>query len=350
MAILKLKDESGNWVSIPAIKGDTGATPNVSATATVDSNTGTPDVTVTKSGTAEAPSFKFAFKNLKGAKGDKGDGGTYVVGNPPESATNGDLNRIKIGSIVYSIHNYTDAINKKQDTLVSGKNIKTINGQSILGSGNITIQGGGTDSQFNLITIDDYDGSGTGDVSSDDFGKVTSNVGSYIFYIDRASAIEEYYYKVGNVDVDGKVRYQRVNGQYEYNVIKTITINTQNAQWRLTTSTIPKWVDVTGGSPRHGPINNFSADFSYKKTANKKMLIVVNFDDRPLTFQTELQIGETPQHYRDYYCTSWTVDDQLLHEQIVPRVRLYGDGSFSLYIVGTGIFTDGVSVTVYVEQ
>lgn len=37
--------------------------------------------------------------------------------------------------------NYHD--NTKQDTLVSGSNIKTINNQSILGSGNITISGGG---------------------------------------------------------------------------------------------------------------------------------------------------------------------------------------------------------------
>lgn len=35
------------------------------------------------------------------------------------------------------------ALNGKQDTLVSGINIKTINNESILGSGNITIQGGG---------------------------------------------------------------------------------------------------------------------------------------------------------------------------------------------------------------
>ena len=35
------------------------------------------------------------------------------------------------------------AWNGKQDTLVSGTNIKTINGESILGEGNITIQGGG---------------------------------------------------------------------------------------------------------------------------------------------------------------------------------------------------------------
>ena len=37
----------------------------------------------------------------------------------------------------------TAATSTKQDTLVSGTNIKTINGETLLGSGNITIQGGG---------------------------------------------------------------------------------------------------------------------------------------------------------------------------------------------------------------
>lgn len=36
------------------------------------------------------------------------------------------------------------AVASKQDTLVSGQNIKTINGQTLLGEGNIAIQGGGT--------------------------------------------------------------------------------------------------------------------------------------------------------------------------------------------------------------
>ena len=43
----------------------------------------------------------------------------------------------------YSCSYSNSQFNNKQDTLVSGTNIKTINNQSILGSGNITIQGSG---------------------------------------------------------------------------------------------------------------------------------------------------------------------------------------------------------------
>jgi hypothetical protein len=41
------------------------------------------------------------------------------------------------------IDKVNELVDNKQDTLVSGTNIKTINNTSILGSGNIDIQGGG---------------------------------------------------------------------------------------------------------------------------------------------------------------------------------------------------------------
>lgn len=52
--------------------------------------------------------------------------------------------------IVSAINEVNDLAKKKQDTLTSGTNIKTINNQSILGSGNINITGGNTETDTSM--------------------------------------------------------------------------------------------------------------------------------------------------------------------------------------------------------
>ena len=66
-------------------KGDTGAagaTPSITMSATVDSTVGTPSVQVVKGGTAAAPSYAFAFSNLKGATGAQGPKGATGAQGP----------------------------------------------------------------------------------------------------------------------------------------------------------------------------------------------------------------------------------------------------------------------------
>lgn len=54
------------------VTGDTGATPDITVTASIDDNVGTPEVTVTQTGTPEHPDIDFAFRNMKGETGETG--------------------------------------------------------------------------------------------------------------------------------------------------------------------------------------------------------------------------------------------------------------------------------------
>ena len=54
-----------------------------------------------------------------------------------------------------TIDNVNQGLATKQDTLLSGTNIKTVNGTSLLGSGNITIAGGGSSFDQDLNTTND---------------------------------------------------------------------------------------------------------------------------------------------------------------------------------------------------
>jgi hypothetical protein len=62
-----------------------------------------------------------------------------------------------------------EALGGKQNILVSGENIKTINGYSILGSGDITISGGGGGGSANLKIDYDYNIIGAKDGENTNF-------------------------------------------------------------------------------------------------------------------------------------------------------------------------------------
>ena len=69
-ATISITDQQGTTTAnisngINGTNGTDGITPSITATASVDSNVGTPSVNVTKSGTDAQPNFAFAFSNLK---------------------------------------------------------------------------------------------------------------------------------------------------------------------------------------------------------------------------------------------------------------------------------------------
>lgn len=90
----------------------------------------------------------YLISKIKAAFWPKTDVIQIGLDNTPIS---GSDNLVKSGGV------YT-ALNSKQDTLVSGTNIKTINNESLLGSGNISIAGGTGSGEANVIEAITFNG------------------------------------------------------------------------------------------------------------------------------------------------------------------------------------------------
>lgn len=124
--------------------------------------------------------------------------GSYV-----ENATNTEpLTPTDKEQIEQNIVNLQNDLLTKQDTLISGTNIKTINNESILGEGNINIQGGGGSSDYTELTnkpkINNVEL--VGNKTTSDLGIVIPDVSDFI--TKDVNNLTNYYTKV---EVDTKI-------------------------------------------------------------------------------------------------------------------------------------------------
>ena len=104
-----------------------------------------------------------------------GSGGSVVVDNALSTTSPNPVQNKVI----------TTELNKKQEGLVSGENIKTINGQSILGRGNIKIEGGGGGTMGETFTTNIAVGgipSGTTINADDDVASVIKRMLTTVYY------------------------------------------------------------------------------------------------------------------------------------------------------------------------
>ena len=90
--------------------------------------------------------------------------------------------------IEQAITNLQNDVNNKQDTLVSGENIKTINGESVLGSGNIEID---LSNYYNKQEIDQSQASQNANISknADDIATLNNNLTNYSLITETGSQI-----------------------------------------------------------------------------------------------------------------------------------------------------------------
>lgn len=81
----------------------------------------------------------------------------------------------------YATESYVNTqLSSKQDTLVSGTNIKTINGQSLLGSGNISISGGGASLTYGDFSDNTVQAPSLSPIVLDSYSLTTYRSGKYI--------------------------------------------------------------------------------------------------------------------------------------------------------------------------
>lgn len=231
------------------------------------------------------------------------------------------------------------AVATKQDTLVSGTNIKTINGQSLLGEGNIEIQGGGT------ITVDS-------ELSTTSENPVQNKVITNA--INGKQDAGDYALKSEIPDTSELATKEELAAKLD-----TATYNSEKANFALKselpdTSTLATKSEVTSGLATKLDVATYNADkptFALKteipdisglatKTELSGKLDTATYNSEKASFETKENAAATYQVKGDYATTAQlnSKQDTLVSGTNIKTINgnsLLGEGDITIQAGGT---------------
>lgn len=231
------------------------------------------------------------------------------------------------------------AVASKQDTLVSGTNIKTINGQTLLGEGNIEIQGGGT------ITVDS-------ELSTTSENPVQNKVITNA--INGKQDAGDYALKSEIPDTSELATKEELAAKLD-----TATYNSEKANFALKselpdTSTLATKSEVTSGLATKLDVATYNADkptFALKteipdisglatKTELSGKLDTATYNSEKASFETKKNAAATYQVKGDYATTAQlnSKQDTLVSGTNIKTINgnsLLGEGDITIQAGGT---------------
>lgn len=231
------------------------------------------------------------------------------------------------------------AVASKQDTLVSGTNIKTVNGQTLLGEGNIEIQGGGT------ITVDS-------ELSTTSENPVQNKVITNA--INGKQDAGDYALKSEIPDTSELATKEELAAKLD-----TATYNSEKANFALKselpdTSTLATKSEVTSGLATKLDVATYNADkptFALKteipdisglatKTELSGKLDTATYNSEKASFETKENAAATYQVKGDYATTAQlnSKQDTLVSGTNIKTINgnsLLGEGDITIQAGGT---------------
>lgn len=204
-----------------------------------------------------------------------------------------DLSEYLLKTEAETLYATIDVANNKQDKLISGTNIKTVNNQSILGNGNITIEGGGSGGGSSAYSESYLRTSST-----------TMSISPNVFYVWDEVPSLTLTFTEGTSGVANEYLFQFTSGSTP------------------TTLSLPDDIKWTGGETPSIESNKI-----YQISILKGLGSVLEFDNAPLGISFVVYLAGSKQ---TYYCLPGMTWQEFVNSE-------YNVGSYILQIFGDSI-------------